>query len=196
VECLIGGTRSPGQVHAYVGPTNIGKSLYQAVITQLVGGRSAKAYDWDARKDSVQSGVVGAEHLVLEDEVPTWDATTRRVFGNHIKKVAANRLHKCEGKYLNGVDLTVFWRCTISLNEDCILTLPPVDESIEDKLCIFSCTGFEFPFPMRTEEDRLEAMATLTREVPHYAHWLLHDFALPYGLEDRRFGVKAFRHLD
>jgi len=101
--------------------------------------------------------------------VPTWDATTRRVFGNHIKKVAANRLHKCEGKYLNGVDLTVFWRCTISLNEDCILTLPPVDESIEDKLCIFSCTGSSSP----SDEDRggpVGGNGTLTREVPHYAH--------------------------
>jgi hypothetical protein len=82
--------------------------------------------------------LVGAEHWLLSDETPARDSESRRAFGNHIKGVAANSEVRTEIKFGHPIVLRPFRRGTVSLNDEDenIRTLPPMDDSIEDKIML------------------------------------------------------------
>jgi hypothetical protein len=44
IEAVYSGTGSPGQALVTAGPVNSAKSLTQGLITEIMGGRSAKPY--------------------------------------------------------------------------------------------------------------------------------------------------------
>jgi len=186
----------PGQVLVLAGPIGIGKSLLQHLISKCLGGRAAKAYSWMTDQTMHNAELFGAEHLIIEDEVPATDIRSRRVFGASIKKIAANHLQRIRAMYTDGINVPVFWRATVSVNNEpeFLQTLPPLDESITDKLILLRCHEFAWPMPMDTEEEKAAFVAALEAELPAFLDHLLNEFEIPAEIRSPRYGVRAFLH--
>jgi hypothetical protein len=182
----------PGQFVALVGPRGGGKNLVQErIITPVLGGRVAKPTQFFNDRTNFNGDLVGAEHWLLSDETPARDIDSRRAFGNHIKGVASNSEVRTEIKFGHPVVLRPFRRGTVSLNDEDenIRTLPPMDESIEDKLMIFKCNFVKLPLP---SGEVIEG--AIASELAPYVHYLLYEHEIREGLGDDRFGIKAYHH--
>jgi hypothetical protein len=194
--CLRSARWRPGQILGLLGPRSIGKGLMQSVVTKITGGRETSPYAYLSGKTTFNGELFMAEHLKIEDEAASTDLRARRQFGNGLKQIAANRVHKLHDKYCRGIDLPVFWRCTLSLNNEPenVLILPPMDESMEDKFILFKCSAFTLPMPTETCEQEDELWKVIMDELPHYIYWLLHEFTLPEDLKSSRYAVRHFHH--
>jgi hypothetical protein len=182
----------PGQFLALVGPRGGGKNLVQErIITPVLGGRVAKPTQFFNDRTNFNGDLVGAEHWLLSDETPARDIDSRRAFGNHIKGVAANSEVRTEVKFGHPVVLRPFRRGTVSLNDEDenIRTLPPLDESIDDKLMILKCNFVALPLP---SGEAIEA--AIASELPAYVHYLLYEHETREELRDERFGIRAYHH--
>jgi hypothetical protein len=194
-ESLRAGERRPGQALVLAGPHNCGKSLFQNLLTEIFGGRFAKPYRYMTGQTSFNGDLFGAEHLTIEDEQPSTDLRARRNFGAQIKNFTVNEGQSCHAKYRDAVSLTPFWRVTISLNEEPenLLVLPPLDDSIEDKLIILQVAKHAMPMPTTTLEQRKLFWATLVSELPAFLYFLT-LWQVPEELLCPRFGVKHYHH--
>ena len=195
LRALYAGKPRTGPVLCLCGPKDCGKSLWQAFLTVLLGGRSAKPYQYAMGSTDFNADLFYAEHLMVEDENPSTDMRARRMLGAHFKAYAANTAHKCHAKGRDGLTLEPFWRCTVSVNDEPehLLTLPPLDESLLDKVILLRCRPPAEPFNDGTAEGRDAFMKALTAEAPAYVHHLL-AWRIPEHLTHPRFGVTAFQH--
>ena len=80
----------PGQALALVGEKHAAKSLTQAIITELLGGRCARPYQAMLGNTAFNADWFEAEHLCIEDEAPSTELRTRRKLGVGIKMATAN----------------------------------------------------------------------------------------------------------
>ncbi len=193
-ESLLNGSFRPGQVIVFAGTRDCGKSLLQKIITDMLGGRSARPYKYMTEQTEFNGDLFGAEHLVIEDEVASTDIRSRRAFGSKIKEMAANEGIKCRAMHREGIELKPFWRVSISVNDEPenLLTLPPIDDSLEDKMIILR--AFKKPMPMPTAKtgDREKFWNTIIEQLPAFAHFLTTS-VIPDDMEDQRYGV-CFYH--
>jgi hypothetical protein len=184
-----------GQALAIAGPRDCGKSLLQNIITEILGGRSAKPYRYMCGATDFNGDLFGAEHLMIEDEVAFTDIRARRAFGSRIKDFTVNTVQSCHGKNRPAVSLKPFWRLSITLNDEPenLLILPPIDESLEDKIILLK--AYKRPLPMETStlEGQRRFMAALLAEVPAFLN-LLVNYRIPERLKSERFGVTHFHH--
>jgi hypothetical protein len=198
LTCLREGIFQPGQALVFAGPAGCGKSFIQALITALFGGRCAKPYRYMTGESVFNKELIGAEHLTVEDEVPRTDIRARREFGSYIKNTIVNRTQSCHGKFVDAVTLTPFWRLTISVNDEPenLMIVPPIDDSLSDKLTLFKCRRFKWPMAMATPKDQEIFWEQVMIELPAFVHHLLYEFELPEKLKDKdaRYGVKEFQH--
>jgi hypothetical protein len=165
--------------------------LQERIITPVFGGRVAKPTQFFNDRTNFNGDLVGAEHWLLSDETPARDIDSRRAFGNHIKGVAANSEVRTEIKFGHPVVLRPFRRGTVSLNDEDenIRTLPPMDESLEDKLMMFKCNFVRLPLP---SGEAIEG--AIAGELSGYVYYLLHEHEIREELRDQRFGIKAYHH--
>jgi mono/diheme cytochrome c family protein len=156
LESLRAGQRRTGQALAIAGPSGCGKSLLQQLITELLGGRMAKPFDFMVGATPFNAHAFTAEHLVIEDEAASSDIRTRRTFGAYLKGIAANTCQSCHAKNRQPVTLTPFWRLSIPLNDEAenLMVLPPLDESLEDKIILLRARWEAMPMPTGTDEER------------------------------------------
>jgi len=187
----------PGQALAIAGPRDCGKSLFQALVTEILGGRSAKPYRYMSGATEFNGDLFGAEHLMIEDEVAFTDIRARRHFGARIKDFTVNTTQSCHGKNRPALSLKPFWRTTITLNDEPenLLILPPIDDSLEDKIILLRAKKATLPSDIGTAEGRLNYWAKLMGELPMFLD-LLVNFKIPAELHSGRFGVKHFQHPD
>ena len=129
IEALRQGKTRPGQALCFAGEADSGKSLVQGIITELLGGRAAKPYQFMTGGTDFNSDVFEAEHLMLDDESASTEIRARRAFGAQLKQITASRDQRCHAKHRAGVILTPFWRLTISVNDEPenLMVLPPID---------------------------------------------------------------------
>ncbi len=195
LECLYSQKFRPGQTVALVGPRDCGKSLLQLIITKLIGGRSAKPYQFMTNRTSFNSDLFGAEHLMIDDEVPSTDPRARKNFGTMIKQITGIEKQWCHPKYCQPIILNPFWRLTISLNEepDNLLVLPPIEESIIDKIILFKVQKRMMPMPTETYEERETFWEILVGELPAFADYIL-NWEIPSALKSHRYGITHFHH--
>lgn len=195
LESLLAGKRQPGQALALAGPIGCGKSLLQSAITELLGGRSAKANRYMSGMTPFNSELFGAEHLVLEDEMGSTDHRARMNVAAHIKDVTVNDKHSCHAKHREAVNLRPFWRFSISLNDEpeAMLALPPMRSDIEDKIILLQCAMPSTKFPTGSHALRSAYWDTIVSEMPAFAQLLL-DHQIPEELADTRFGIRYFHH--
>jgi len=177
------------------GEPNSGKSLLQTLITQIVGGRSAKPYRYMSGKTEFNSDLFQAEHQMIEDEMASTDIRTRRNFGSNIKQVTVNVTQSCHPKGQPAITLTPFWRTTITLNDETenLLILPPFEPSIVDKIILLKAVKKPFPVSMNTLEERNQFMDNLLLELPAFLYFLS-KWEIPSELKCERFGITHYHH--
>jgi len=187
----------PGQLLALAGPAGCGKSLLQHLITHMLGGRSAKPFRYMTGETNFNADLVCAEHLMIEDEAASTDVRVRRYFGSQLKTMVVNATQRIEGKGLKAINLEPFWRLSISVNDEPenLMVLPPLDESLRDKIMLLQCVTPNFPFSPDSHADRKLFFETITSELPAFVHFLK-GWKIPQANINQRFGVKAYAHPD
>jgi hypothetical protein len=196
IEALRARKRRPGQVVVFCGKAQGGKSLSQNLVTHLLGGRVAKPYQFMSAQTAFNGDLLGAEHLMIEDEQAATDIRSRRALGAAIKAFAVNEVQHCHEKHLKACELTPFWRVTISVNDEPehLQVLPPLEDSLEDKIMLLKAYKKPMPIPSATIEDREAFMATLMAELPAFVYFLINEFVIPKELVCQRFGVTHYHH--
>lgn len=187
----------PGQALAMAGPVNSGKSVTQSLITELLGGRSAKPYLYMTGGTTFNGDLFRAEHLMVEDEAESKDFRARRHFAASIKGIAVNRDHYCHPKNKQALTLTPIWRLTISLNDnpERLLVLPPLDDDVADKVILLKAKACEMPMPTTTPAELEAFWQRLTGELPAFVAFL-EAWEIPENLRSPRFGITHFHHPD
>jgi hypothetical protein len=186
----------PGQALAIAGPIESGKSLMQSLITEILGGRSAKAALFLQGRTDYNGELFEAEHLMLEDEAASTLHKDRLALASSIKSIIANRIQPCHPKYRQIVNLPPWWRLTISLNDrsDRLLVLPPLTEDIADKINLLRASCHPMPMSAESPDQKAEFWQTLKSELPAFLHWLLNEYKIADSWRNVRFGVRAFHH--
>jgi len=188
------GENNPGQALVLTGPSDIGKSFLQKIITVMLGGRSARPYQFMTEGTPFNSDLFGSEHLMIDDEQRSTDNKARRSFGVKIKNFTASAEgQRCHGKGANPIMLKPFWRVTISVNDDPenLKMLPPMqEESIKDKLIVTKCRAF--PMVM-ADASRAEREAAVLAELPAFCHALT-EWEIPQTHKGSRWGIAPFCH--
>lgn len=184
-----------GQVLALAGEVESGKSLFQGVVTELLGGRVAHPYPFMVDKSTFNGELFAAEHLAIEDEAESTDYRSRRNFAAKIKGFVANRTQACHRKHCQPLTLTPFWRLTISLNEDPerIMVLPPINEDIEDKIMLLKVAKRAMPMATETGDEKEAFWNVIKNELPAFV-FFLNQFEIPVELRSSRFGITHYHH--
>ncbi len=187
----------PSQALCIAGPRNSGKSLIQNLITKILGGRVAKPYQYMTGQTSFNSELFGAEHLMVEDEAASTDIRARRNFGSFIKTFTVNETQNCHGKNKQALTLKPFWRLSITVNEEPenLMVLPPIDESVGDKIMLLKAFNRPMPMPTGTAAEREKFWNTIISELPAFLDYLLNS-EIPVELKDDRFGINTYHHPD
>ena len=195
VKAVRSSNRQPGQALVLAGPAGCGKSLLQGLITEILGGRSAKAALFLTGRTDFNAELFGAEHLILEDEFMSTKISERVKLGAGIKGLTVNELHPCHRKGSTIVNLRPLWRVSVSVNDDpeALLVLPPMDDHVEDKFILLRCIGAEFPMPTTTAEEQRAFRGTLTKELPAFLDEL-ERFEVPSHLSSSRYGVASYHN--
>ena len=89
------------------------------------------------------------------------------------------------------------YRLTISVNDEPenLLILPPLDDSLMDKLILLKVLKQTPIMPTVAREERLRFWETLTKELPGFI-WELIRWEIPAKIQGGRFGVLHFHHRD
>jgi hypothetical protein len=182
-----------GQALILAGPHDCGKSLLQLLLTVILGGRAARPYQFAMGGTNFNADLLQAEHLQIEDEAPSTDMRSRRTFGVFLKGIAANSVHRLHGKNKDAITLEPHWRASVSVNDEPehLLVLPPLDETLIDKLLVFKCSPPERPFNDGSRDGRKAYWDQLIAELPAFIYHVM-EFSIPDELTCHRFGVKAF----
>jgi hypothetical protein len=184
---------TPGQAVAFAGPGGVGKTFVQEhIVTPLLGGRMARPYQYMSGQTPFNAELCKAEHLMISDEIGKTDLESRTEFGAKLKDICVNHSQKLHGKHKDGYTIRPYWRLTISLNnnEQYMKILPPLDESVMDKLTLFK---LEKPDCLPTDEQREAFAAAIASELPAFAHFL-ESFAIPVEIRSNRYGVAHYHH--
>jgi hypothetical protein len=194
-EALRAGVRRPGQGLVLAGPHDSGKSLKQNIITVILGGRSARPYQYMSGLTPFNSDLFEAEHLMIEDEQASTDIRARRNFGAQLKNITVVDWQRCHAKNRVAVTLAPFWRLSITVNDEPenLMVLPPIDDSIKDKLIILRAAKKPMPMPTANLEQRRFFWEKLLAELPAFLHFLT-QWEIPLGLVSERFGITHFHH--
>lgn len=192
-ESLRDGTFRPGQALVMCGPADCGKSLFQKLITVILGGRVAKPYQAMTGGSQFNADLFGAEHLMVEDENPSTDIRSRRNFGTQIKNVTVNDDQRLHAKHKDAVMVKPFWRMTTSINDEAenLMVLPPIDESLVDKMTILRAARTKMPMPTATGDERVVFWDTLVSEMPAFLNFLC-EWQIPEDIQSDRFGVSHY----
>lgn len=196
LSSLHGGTFQPGQCLVMSGPSGNGKSWNQWLITQLLGGRSAKPMRYLSGGTTFNRDLIGSEHLTLEDEVSETNIAARRRMGAYIKNTIVNRTQSCHPKHVDSITLAPFWRLSISVNQEHedLQIVPPINESLDDKMMLLKTTSFKWPMPMDTPRDQDNFKEQCLIELPALTYHLMYEFQVPVELRNARYGITRFQH--
>lgn len=185
-------TFAPGQMLCLAGPAGCGKTFGQVAIAELLGGRSAKAFEWMMGKSGFNGELAGAETWVIDDDDSQTDAKSRRSFGNAVKRCTVSGSLRIRKMHSEAVNLTTFRRIVLCVNDEPenLSILPVLDDSIKDKLMLFRCHHAEL-----LGEDRLENMRLLRASLPGFVAGLL-AMRVPVALKDKRCGVASWHDAE
>ncbi|MBM4012781.1 MAG: hypothetical protein FJ286_15685 [Planctomycetes bacterium] len=196
---LAAGTPSQGQALALAGPRDCGKSLWQQIIRELLGGREANPYAYMTGRTDFNRDLFGAEVLSFGDEVASTDYRNRVKFGGMIKQFVVNTTQRCHGKGREAVVLDPFWRVIMSLNDEVasLEVLPPLSQdSLIDKVMLLKTRRPAlFDKSDWRSRSRAENWARIIGELPGFIAFL-EQYQVPHDIRETRLGVKAFQHPD
>lgn len=190
---ILGREVLPGQIPIYIGKAGTGKSFLQRLTTRLLGGRCANPFDWMAGKTAFNSEMFMAEHLVIEDQFFDSSGRSRREFGAKMKELAVNYVQRCHKKGAEAIDLEPKWRISMSMNceRENLNVLPPLDDSLLEKIMLFNCGVPEFPTDLSTVEGWKKWDEIIDAELPGLA-FAIDNYVVPERLRNARYGVKPW----
>jgi Family of unknown function (DUF5906) len=196
-ESLYSGKSRVGQALTLAGPRDCGKSLLQNLFTEILGGRSAKPHRYMSGVTPFNGELFCSEHLIVEDEEASTYIRARRNFGTKIKEITANVTNSYHAKHRQAITLNPFWRLSISVNDEPenLQILPPIDESLQDKLIILKAVRHPMPRASVSDAERESFMAALRAELPHFIDFLT-KWQIPNHLISQRYGITHFHHPD
>jgi hypothetical protein len=86
---------------------------------------------------------------------------------------------------------------TITLNDEPenLMVLPPIDESVFDKITLMKANEQSMPMPTGTITEREAFWAKLISELPAFLAYLI-DWQIPANMKSQRFGVTHYHHSD
>jgi hypothetical protein len=188
------GCFKPGQALVLAGEPESGKTLLRSLITEILGGRSAKPYQYMTGGTGFNADLFGAEVLGIDDEQASTDIRSRRALGARIKEMLFSPDQRCHGKGRQAVILRPFWRLVLCTNcePENLMVLPPLDESLRDKITILKVSKREMPMPTGTTEQTALFWETLIGELPVFLYWLEDEFQVPEDLKSPRCGIREF----
>jgi hypothetical protein len=193
-----GGSQSftPGPALVLAGPKDCGKTLMCSVIRKLLGGRVGKPYRYMMGATSFNKELMGSELLVIDDEISNTDLRTRRAFGYQIKNMLFAENQSGHGKAKDAITLYPFCRLMILVNDEpeSLLILPPVDDSLDDKIMMLKVCENEESVRADTPAERAELNEVIDEQLPAFLGWLRYGFVVPKECDAPRTGVYAFRH--
>jgi hypothetical protein len=184
-----------GHLLVLVGPANCGKTYVQSgILTPLFGGRSAKPYPFMSEKTPFNGDHFWAEHLVIDDDCPGRDMDSRRAFGSNIKSMLFSPQQSCHAKGRDAVSLRPIWAMSACLNNEPenLQVLPPMEESMRDKVIILSCIRRVVPLTGgRTCE--FDEYASMLTELPAFAAFV-DALEIPETEAEPRTGLRHYQH--
>ena len=189
-------TFRPGQVLALSGEALCGKSIWQnEIITPIVGGRVGDPFMFMSGASAFNGNLFGAEHMMIEDKHSSTSISSRRELGSHFKSFTVNRNQSCHAKGKDAITLDPIWRTSISFNSEAenVCIMPPMDDSIRDKVMLVKARSRPWPMPTETDEQWNAFLATVRAELPAFIHYIL-SLELDDSLKCPRFGVKSYHN--
>jgi hypothetical protein len=178
-----------GQALFLCGPRQNGKTLLATrIVAPLLGEVYADPFEHLTGRTSFNSELFDSYLWCLNDADSPRDGEKGSVLSK-IKDAVVNPSHAYHRKF--GDKLQVDWvgRLVVTLNDDpaSVALLPEVNSNTADKLCFFASKNYSKEWPTNREIE-----ATLDKELPKFARWLL-DWNTPKDLlENSRVGVKSY----
>ena len=179
-----------GQALLLVGKTNKGKSLLSnRVISALVGG-FADASDYLSGQTNFNKDLARVAAWVIDDTTSAASFQDQRRATELIKRSVANPRIEYHAKYVDAVSVPWTGRVIMSLNMDAnsLSVIPALDSSNKDKLMALRISEkATSKFPPNSEVEEI-----ISRELPHFAKWLI-DWEVPKEIKGAsRFGVASY----
>ena len=186
----------PAPATVLAGPVNSCKTLFGIIGKHILGGRSAFPYRYMMDRSNFNKDLFGAENLIIDDEVSAVDNKTRAAFGCQIKVMLFAGAQSSHGKNKDAFSLRPFWRLWIMVNDtgDHLRILPPLEDSINDKIMMLRTTAQELPMPTTNDEEQDAFWAVLSKQIPAFVWFLRNQFVIPNEIKDPRTGIMAFKH--
>ena len=197
VTALRAGKPSQAQALAICGSAGSGKSLLQKIISLLLGGRSAKGARYMTGKTDFNSELCTAEHVILEDEHMSNRMSDRLAFATQIKNVTVSTdTVSCHRKGRQAVNLSVWWRVTITLNDnpEDLRILPPMNESVRDKIILLRASCAAMPMPTTTPDERSAFWEAIRAELPAFLNFLIQNHRITEADQCPRYGIATWHH--
>ena len=193
LDCLETEIFRNGQALVLAGPIDCGKSLLQNLLTILFGGREGRPYQYASGGTSFNADLARAEHLVIEDEASEGDWTVRKKTGALLKQYAANKMTRVHPKGKDAYVVELLNRLTMTMNDDSrsLGILPPIDESLSDKIILLQAHKRDLPRKPQDSEEYEAFRKDLEDRLPAFKHYLMYEFNCPEELKSPRFGVVA-----
>jgi hypothetical protein len=186
----------PGPIVILVGPAKSYKSFIQMIITELLGGRQAKPWRYMSGQTTFNGDLFGAEHLCIEDEAPPTDSATQIKIGSHIKSLLFADNLSAHFKGLDATYLKPIWTMSMSTNDEPsnLLCIPPIDESLEDKIALIKTTCIDSPW---TDDEHKQTWMRehFSEEVQGLAYIIDQQVIRPEWRNDRTI-IKAYKNID
>jgi len=183
------------QLLALCGPSGCGKSLFQQIVTELLGGRVASPYRYMTGQTNFNADLCEAEHWCIEDEAASVDIRTRRAFGQAIKQACVNSLVSLHAKGRKAITVNVYKSITVTLNSEAenLLIMPPMDESIMDKIMLLKCEPVSQGPGQTITGNRERDWKKFKAELPAFAQ-KIDAMDCPKDYRSVRYGVKHYHH--
>lgn len=187
---VVAGKRRPLPAAVFVGPRKCGKSLFIELTRLCLGGRVAPAFAALSGATNFNGHTLGAELLVIDDEIASKDYRTRTALAQGIKKQLFAGSVSIEAKHRDPITMRPVQCIAIAVNDEAehMQVLPAIDDSVADKISLFSC-GAAHLDGMTEPED---IAARIKQELPAFCHFL-DSTDHPEHLRDSRTGAAAWQ---
>jgi hypothetical protein len=186
------GRLKSGHALIIAGGKDRGKTLLSQFIIGSIMGGFADATRYLLGETNFNQECSENAHWCVDDAKGLTTPAKRREFAEAIKKQIANPNSPFEAKFKEAGIRPWKGRIVITTNvdPDSLAIIPPLDNTIDDKIMLFKFREGETDF---LDSDELEAL--ILKELPFFLAWL-RDWKPPaYVLSDRkRYGIKPWHH--
>ena len=188
---VLAGKRRPLPAAVFVGPRNCGKSLFIELARLCLGGRVASAFAALSGSTQFNGHTLGAELLVLDDEIASKHHSTRTALAQGIKKQLFAGSVSIEGKHRDPIAMRPVQSIIIAVNDEPehLQVLPAFDDSVADKISLFSCEQAK----LGGLDDRDQIATAIKTELPAFCAFL-DSTEHPPELMNARTGAAAWQN--